>query len=136
MKKLVLASLFLAVSQMTMAVNWVLVENNHNYAIYIDTDSVRVGNFVNGHKFYNFWTRVENKNPQADGGIYSAKAFDYMDCLNGKSTHSTVIGYDAYGRVIGQDNNYVSTTSSTNWKIIVPGSVGQAKMEFLCSRVR
>lgn len=136
MKKLMLAGLILASGQMAVAVNWVLVEDSPNYIFYVDTDSVQVGRFSNGNKFYTFWTRVDNKNPQADDGIYSAKALDHIDCLARKSTHSMVIGYNAYGRVIGQDNNYVSINSSATWKYIVPGSIGQAKIDFLCSRVK
>lgn len=139
MKKLVLASLFLAVSQMTMAVNW--FENPSNpqnpQKLFIDLDSVQKHQFSNSRDYYiTAWVKVIHPNNRVayNGQVYNTLSiFSYFDCKNRKMADEIFLGYYGNNRnVVSYEKYNINKNSSENWTKVAPNTMGEALFHMGC----
>lgn len=141
MKKLILASVLLANSQMVLATNWVdayASSKEHKEKTYVDYNSIQ-GYYFNSYDKTNYyvtaWVRKEYPVAQTlnNGKLYrEEKSYWYVDCLNKKINVGESVYHTSTGKFVGSHKGYVSTYSSDNWGRIVPDSVGQAVANTIC----
>lgn len=166
MKKLILASLILASSQMAMAANWVyigqdiktLIDIKQNGEIvygtsdvYIDKDSIMFKAMPDGRPYISVWGKTIYKEPfvarigKSVYHVYQFKSISYYDCKN-KTWDSGYIGaYDKDGNII-PDNNLTFTIMNTkrlkdnfipnNWLRIIPDTQLERTFNSVCSWVK
>lgn len=142
MKKLILAGLILASSQMAMAANWVPTGVNSNInkeTIEIDFDSISAYYFNSYDKssyYVTAWIKINYPTDQKlkDGKLYrQTKELSYVDCLGKRITRGDVAVYTSNGNLVWSDqNSYVSTYSSSNWDRVIPDTVGDGLAKFIC----
>lgn len=138
MKKLMLLSLFLVSSQVAMAVNWVLlgIGEANGEKIYTDYDSIKSYYFNNkSDNYITVWTKTEYQTDRLSNNNqpYRTKlTLDYLDCKNQKWDFSYVIYHNKNGKVVDYTEKYVDTNSSSGWKIVVPETLGQLRLNWTC----
>lgn len=141
MKKLMLASLILASSQMAMAVNWVPLQYANVYKdnYYIDFDSVR-GNYFNIHDKSNFYVTAWTKTVYSEyltfpnGKQYNRLvALEYIDCIRDRATISEIHRYSISGNSVGSTKTDINIQSSDSWDKIIPDTAGYALAKEICS---
>lgn len=142
MKKLILASVILASSQMAMAANWVptgVSSNIDKETIEIDFDSISAYYFNSYDKssyYVTAWIKMNYPTAQKlkDGKLYrQTKELWYVDCLGKRITWGDMAGYTSNGNLVWSDqNSYVSTYSSSNWNRVIPDTVGDGLAKFIC----
>lgn len=143
MKKLVLASLFLAVSQMAVAVNWVNANANsvaNNETNYIDFDSIQGYYFNNSDKvnyYITAWVKAVYPKLQTleeSGNKYKESVhLYYIDCNRNKVFNSEVHFYNASGIAVNGAKRHINTYSSDSWDKIIPGTVNYYLTKNICS---
>lgn len=138
MKKLVLASLILASSQMAVAVNWVENPSNvGNGTMFIDIDSIKKHYFPNNKGFYlTAWIR--NVSPivkYVDGKPYNIKhIFMYIDCNNEKSSFEEIVGYYNNNiNPVAHERYNVIKHSSDSWSRFPPTTLGAEEIKAVCN---
>lgn len=133
MKKLLIAVLFLLTAIPAQAANWVLVTEGNGSQYYVETESIRrVGNTVE------CWQKTNYEKQQilkySSESYQSTISFLRCDCFNRteKVLQSTIYSdVDGRGQVVSDwsgDNDKPSR--------IIPGTVGEAIMKFVCQRSR
>lgn len=141
MKKLILASLILASSQMAMAVNWINAYSSSaegNETTYIDFDSIQGYHFNNYDKtnyYVTSWVKKVYPTAQKlnNGKLYrEEKSYWYVDCLNKKIILEESIYYTSTGKFVGNQKDYISKYSSDNWHRVAPDSVGHTISNVIC----
>lgn len=138
MKKLVLVSLLLAVSQMAVGANWVLlgISEEEGEKIYTDYDSIKPYYFNNKSDYYiTVWTKTEYQTDRIfnNNQYYRTKlTLDYLDCKNQKWDFSHIIYHNKNGGVVTSTEKYVDINSSNSWKITAPETVGQLRLDWVC----
>lgn len=137
MKKLMLASLIFASSQMAIAANWVNVgisSKADNETTYIDLDtfgSVTINNNI----YVSAWIKQDYPRIQKlpDGRVFSSEVtLNYFDCNHRKSI--IVEQYRYYnGAAIWSAKTHKSLSSSRNWNSAIPNSIGGALLDEVCT---
>ncbi len=139
MKKLILASLLLASSQMAMAVNW--FENPSNpenpQKLFIDLDSIQKHQFGHSQDFYiTAWVKVIHPNNRvaSNGQIYNTLTIlSYFDCKNRKIADEEFIGYYNDNRnAVSYEKYNINKYSSASWTNVVPNTMGEALFYMGC----
>lgn len=165
MKKLILASILLASSQVAMAVNWVYIgQNNRSFLgtnqnremvygtshSYIDKDSVLIKKIPNGSPYISVW--INTRYPKPFLGIqgyemeaYQFKSLIYFDCNNRSVATGYMSAYDKNGHLITpnsldfivRNNNLLKSDFVPNdWKKVVPDTITERKLNTVCSWVK
>lgn len=142
MKKLILAGILLANSQMVLATNWVdtyASSKEHKEKNYVDYDSIQ-GYYFNSYDKTNYYVTawVKHKYPVAqtlnNGKLYREEtAYLYVDCLNKKISVGESVYHTSTGKLVGSQKGYVSTYSSDNWNRITPDTVGYGISVAICT---
>lgn len=141
MKKLMLAGLILASSQMAMAVNWINAYSSSvegNETTYVDFDSIQRFYFNSYDKtnyYVTAWVKKEYPTAQKlnNGKSYrQEKTYWYVDCLSHKYAIEQAVYHTSAGKLVDTQKDYVSTHSSGNWLRVVPDSVGHTISNAIC----
>lgn len=125
---------------MAMATNWVYISNTDLGTIYVDSDSVKLNNFShNKGKYVTTWGMSIYHTPQKllhNNNYYTeTRRLSYYDCSNMKWNINNITWYDNRGNVVWNDNPYVSTQSSDNWRLAPPDSYAFLQLKLVCSWV-
>ncbi|OAV24882.1 surface-adhesin E family protein [Moraxella catarrhalis] len=123
------------------AADWRFIPStsSNNETVYVDYDSLKRHSFTSGGRYYTAWTKWTYPSAQktSDGKLYrELKAFQYFDCSNQKGDFDALYYYTSTGQPVDSATWTVSTTSSANWKRIVPDTVGATKLDSVCSLAR
>lgn len=135
--------LSLALSNQSYATNWVDIlvsSKQNNEKIYADLDSIE-GYYFNSYDktqyYVSVWTKLVYPTVQKldNGRVYrEIRILMYYDCQNQKS--DVVEGHyykvSTGERVDSFKNPYLSTSSSSSWDRIVPGSIGGDMLKHIC----
>lgn len=139
MKKLLAVALATVMTQQALAVNWYLLgeASNGDFKEYIDLDSIQKDYLTDGTPVMTAWTQIEYKQVQNVGDgkkIWSAKHFVYYDCRARKLNIEYIVSFNKQGRVVSSGNSPLfSRYSSTNWDRVIPGSISEAWLNFVCA---
>lgn len=142
MKKLMLASLILASSQMARAVNWVdtgVINQVNGSRSFVDVDSVKVYKFSQSKgKYITFWHKKIYPNMQFWNGksYIDVTKFMYYDCQNRKYNFDDLIHFDVNGIPSHQAKAFVGIGSSNTWYNSPPNSVGDLELTQICNYFR
>lgn len=126
MKKMLCLAVFaLGLATPAVAEDWVLLGiNSNNTTIFGDADS-RTDNSAWFETRY-----AEPKKMISNGKFYNtAKALEEMDCRGKLYRVLTLTAYSKSGNSIVSD-----TPSYAKWDYVMPGTVGEARYEFVCNR--
>ena len=137
MKKLLAVALATVMTPQALAVNWVLVSKTFDGdKFYIDLDSIQADTLVNGTPVMTAWRQTEYKQARDGGGkkIWTGKYFHHFDCRARKLDMEYYATYDKQGGVVYSGNiSSFSRYSSANWDRAVPGTTGEALLNFVCA---
>lgn len=123
---------------MAMAVNWVLlgIGEANGEKIYTDYDSIKSYYFNNKSDIYiTVWTKTEYQTDRLSNNnqYYRTKlTLDYLDCKNQKWDFGYVIYHNKNGGVVYFTEKYVDVNSSNSWKLTVPETLGQLRLDWVC----
>lgn len=132
-----LLPLLLTLASTAHAANWVHVSTDINdNKRYIDTDSIQTHRFSGGGDYKTFWNKWEYSNTQKQDyppykSYNEVKAFEYYDCT-AKRMEVESVHYYLNGQPVSSSSDYVPTSSSATWDRVVPDSVGEGKLDFVC----
>lgn len=142
MKKLMLAGLILASSQMAVAVNWVstgVSSDVHKETNQVDYDSISAYHFNSYDKdsyYVTAWVKTDYPTAQKlnNGKLYrQVKGLWYVDCLGKRMTWGDTVYYASNGNLVDSyQNSYINTYSSSNWNRAIPDSIGETVSKFIC----
>lgn len=123
------------------AADWRFIPStsSNNETHYVDYDSLKRHSFKGGGRYYTAWTKTTYPSAQKspNGNLYQElTAFQYFDCSNQKSNDDAVHFYTSTGQLVDSGTWTISTTSSANWKRIVPDTVGETRLDSVCSLAR
>lgn len=122
------------------AADWrYILTDPDNITIHVDYDSLKRHSFTSGGRYYTAWTKWTDPSAQKtyDGKLYrETKDFNYFDCSNQKWDFDAVYYYTSTGQPVDSATQTVSTTSSANWRRIVPDTVGADTLDSVCSLAR
>lgn len=120
------------------AANWVHVATSgrSDAKIYIDTDSIQTHRFSGGGNYKTAWAKWEYANTQKQDyppykSYNKSKGFWYYDC-NAKRSELESAHFYLNGQSVYSGNWYVPTSSSATWDRVVPDSVNEGKLDFVC----
>lgn len=143
MKKLLLAVVVLGLSSQAMSANWVHVSTggSSDTKVYVDTTSIRKASakiLGDNSPLYVAWENQEyapNNTKMRKLGVVSAKSQYYYSCQHRAFYQVSGVGYRADGSVVGNFNNNKATLTMNDLEPVIPDSVGEAKLEFVCKWV-
>lgn len=122
------------------AADWrYILTDSDNETIHVDYDSLKQHSFTSGGRHYTAWTKWTYPSAQKtyDGKLYrETKDFQYFDCSNQKWDFDALYYYTSTGQPMDSTTQTVSTTSSANWRRVIPDTVGAAKLDSVCSLAR
>lgn len=123
------------------AADWRFIPStsSNNETHYVDYDSLKRHSFTSGGRYYTAWIKVTYPSAQKtyDGKLYrELKAFEYFDCSNQKLNSDAEYYYTSTGQTVDSATQTVSTTSSANWRRVIPDSIGAATLDSVCSLAR
>lgn len=128
----------LIITSHTQAANWVYVgTDSSSNKFYIDTDSIDTHRFTAGGNYKTAWEKLEFATPKRqDYSPYQSYNesidFWYYDCQAKKL--DIEISHDYFnGQPIDSSKYTVSTHSSASWHRVVPDTVSEAKLDFVCN---
>lgn len=165
MKKLMLASLFLVVSQIAMAVNWVYIgQDNRSFLgmtqnnemvygtihSYIDKDSILIKKIPNGSPYISVWVNTRYQKPffgipRDEMEVYQFKSIIYFDCNKRSVATGYMSAYDKNGHLITpnsldfiiRNNDMLKSDFVPNdWKRVVPDTITEKELNTVCSWIK
>lgn len=163
MKKLILASILLASSQVAMAVNWVYIGQNNKTVlnikqngevtygisdVYIDKDSILIKKTADGRPYISAWENTRYRTPFIATGqnIYQFKQIIYFDCNNKNWDSGYISAYDMNENTIIHNNNWDFIINNTkklddnfipnNWRRVIPDTQMEKTFNTICSWIK
>ncbi|OAV13979.1 surface-adhesin E family protein [Moraxella catarrhalis] len=122
------------------AADWrYILTNSDNMTIHVDYDSLKRHSFTSGGRYYTAWTKWTYPSAQKllNGKLYRERIdFEYFDCSNQKGDFDAIYLYTSTGQSVDSWTLPVSTTSSANWRRVIPDTVGAATLDSVCSLAR
>jgi hypothetical protein len=92
-----------------------------------DQISIDVSSIRDDRGIRTAWLRTVYRGPNRHGGLYDVARFDF-DCPAREMALRSVVTYGARGRVLSSVH-----TSYLSWRPVVPDSVGEGQLAFVCS---
>lgn len=131
MIKLSLAILLTIISTSALA-DWTLIESE-NPARYIDKASIsRKGNFAKMWDLADYVLPESSLDPAGNGKSYlSSVAYNEYDC-SGRMIR--MLGMSLFSENMKKGNIIEEWQGSTEWKYIIPGSVGESFLKIACGK--
>ncbi|RRD90932.1 surface-adhesin E family protein [Conchiformibius steedae] len=126
MKKFVLIGCLLALSGQVMAANWILLDINHQYIMYGDTES------RTDDKAWFKWIllKTEKRNGR---DVKESKHYVRANCSTNQMTLLSITDYDRSGSMINSSNAPSYLLDSVT-RYVIPDSVGERMFKFICNR--
>lgn len=122
------------------AADWrYILTASDNKTIHVDYDSLKWHSFTSGGRYYTAWTKTTYPSAQKTSGgkLYrETKDFQYFDCSNQKWDFDAIYYYTSTGQPVDSATWTVSTTSSATWQRVIPDTVGETKLDSVCSLAR
>lgn len=114
---------------------WVLVSENENHKIYIESESIR-----KTPPFITYWEKRNSKQPliysEKTGKTYRSRVGKIQaDCYNLKAMTLTLAYYSGFnqtGDYLGTDDFVESNIAK--WVDLIPGSLGESSVKYACSK--
>lgn len=122
------------------AADWrYITTSSNNMTIHVDYDSLKRHSFTSGGRYYTAWAKTTYPSAQKSyyGKLYrELKSFEYFDCSNQKLNFDAEYYYTSTGQLVDSATLPVSTTSSATWQRTIPDSIGETKLDSVCSLAR
>jgi|GEM_PF-1377064 len=118
--------------------NWVLIAETNKQEMYIDKDSIE----AESPRFKKAWEKTKYEDGFVDDTtsdvIRISETFDLYDCEAKKISNLKIIDYDDDGNLMHHFDfigNYYRNHPKQRWDEVVPGSIGEDILNFVCNNV-
>lgn len=104
---------------------------------HIDRDSIQTRRFTSGGTYVAAWWKIDYHQAQelSYGKKYwQTKIFDYYDCVARKTAYDYAVIYDKQDNYVYSSEKHISTYSSKDWNRVVPDTVGEHQLDYVCSQ--
>jgi hypothetical protein len=122
--RILMMAVLLLVAMPVAAQNWVKVDENDVFTLYIDPSTIR----INGN-LRRVWTLNDFKRPDP-GGQVSQRALLEYDC---KEERSRVLAWSAHSESMLGGKILYSKDEPGQWRYVAPGSVADVTLKIVCA---